>query len=64
MGPRDKREDDTWIGCAKAGFVAVRDDAAPWDPILDFRDYNQRLKGDIFGQMFYERRGQTKLRRS
>ena len=48
---------------AKAGFVAVRDDAAPWDPILDFRDYNQSLKGDIYGHIFYERKGQTRLRR-
>jgi FkbM family methyltransferase len=49
---------------AKAGFIAVRDEAAPWDPILDFKDYNQDLKGDIFGHMFYERKSQTKLRRA
>jgi FkbM family methyltransferase len=47
----------------KAGFFAVRDEAAPWDPILDFKDYNQNLKGDIFGHMYYERNGQTKLKR-
>ena len=29
---------------AKAGFVAVRDEE---EPILDFKDYNQNLKGDI-----------------
>ena len=46
---------------AKAGFVAVRDEAAPWDPILDYKDYNQDLKGDIYGHMFYARKGQTKL---
>lgn len=49
---------------AKAGFVAVRDEEAPWDPILDFKDYNQDLKGDVYGHMFYERKGQTKLRRA
>jgi FkbM family methyltransferase len=49
---------------AKAGFVAVRDEAAPWDPILDFKDYNQNLHGDIYGHMYYERKGQTKLRRA
>lgn len=46
---------------AKAGFVALRDDDAPWDPILDFQDYSRALVGDIFGHMFYVRRGQTKL---
>jgi FkbM family methyltransferase len=49
---------------AKAGFVAVRDDEAPWDPILNFNDYNQSLKGDIYGHMFYERKGQNKLARA
>lgn len=48
---------------AKAGFVAVRDTEAPWDPILGYRDYNQNLAGDIFGHMFYEREGQTRLTR-
>ena len=48
---------------AKAGFVAVRDEASPWDPILDFKDYNQDLKGDVYGHMYYERKGQTRLTR-
>lgn len=49
---------------AKAGFVPVRDEEAPWDPILGYRDYNQALHGDIFGHMFYERQGQTRLTRT
>lgn len=49
---------------AKSGFVAVRDEECPWDPILDYKDYRQDLKGDIYGLMFYERRGQTRLVRS
>lgn len=49
---------------AKAGFVAVLDQEALWDPILGYRDYNQDLHGDIFGHMFYERQGQTRLTRS
>jgi FkbM family methyltransferase len=46
---------------AAAEFEAVVDEEAPWDPILDYRDYRQDLKGDIFGRMFYRRRGQTRL---
>ena len=49
---------------AKAGFVMVRDEECPWDPILDYKDYRQDLKGDVYGHMFYERNGQTKLVRS
>jgi FkbM family methyltransferase len=49
---------------ANAGFFSVRDEECPWDPILDYKDYRQDLKGDIYGHMFYERRGQTKLTRS
>jgi FkbM family methyltransferase len=49
---------------AKAGFVAVRDEETPWDPILDFNDYNRSLAGDIYGHMFYERKGQTRLTRA
>lgn len=49
---------------AKAGFIAVRDEECPWDPILDYKDYRQDLKGDIYGLMFYERRGQTRLVRN
>jgi FkbM family methyltransferase len=43
------------------GFEALVDEAAPWDPILDYMDYRRELKGDIFGRMFYRKRGQTRL---
>jgi FkbM family methyltransferase len=46
---------------ARAGFVAVRDEEAPWDPILDYKDYRADLKGDVYGHMFYQRKGQTRL---
>ena len=49
---------------AKAGFIALRDEECPWDPILDYKDYRQDLKGDVYGLMFYERRGQTRLIRN
>ena len=42
-------------------FDKVVDEECPWDPILDYRDYNQTLHGDIYGRMFYIKRGQTKL---
>lgn len=42
-------------------FEAVLDEACPWDPILDYLDYRTELKGDVFGRMFYRRRGATKL---
>lgn len=48
----------------RAGFVAIADEACPWDPILDYKDYRQDLKGDVYGHMFYERRAQTRLTRS
>jgi FkbM family methyltransferase len=48
---------------AKAGFVALRDEECPWDPILDYKDYRQDLKGDVYGHMFYEKNGQTRLTR-
>lgn len=44
-----------------AGFEALVDEASPWDPILDYMDYRRDLKGDIFGRMFYRRKGQTRL---
>lgn len=47
-----------------AQFEAVLDEACPWDPILDYRDYRADLKGDIYGRMFYSRRGMTRLRHS
>jgi FkbM family methyltransferase len=47
----------------QAGFEAIVDHADPWDPILDYRDYRQDLKGDVYGRMFYVRKGQTRLAR-
>jgi FkbM family methyltransferase len=46
---------------ARSGFVVVRDEAFPWDPILNYRDYRQDLAGDVYGHLFYERLGQTRL---
>ena len=43
------------------GFEAVLDEECPWDPILDYLDYRRALMGDIYGRMFYRRRGQTRL---
>jgi len=40
---------------------AVLDEECPWDPILDYLDYRRALMGDIYGRMFYRRRGQTRL---
>ena len=42
-------------------FIAILDEECPWDPILDYMDYRRELKGDVYGRMFYARRGQTKL---
>jgi len=42
-------------------FVAILDRECPWDPILDYMDYRRDLNGDIFGHMFYARRGQNRL---
>lgn len=42
-------------------FVPVIDESCPWDPILDYADYRADLKGDVYGHMFYVRRGTTKL---
>ena len=47
---------------AAADFEKVVEDECPWDPILDYLDYRADLKGDIYGRMFYRRRGQTRLR--
>jgi FkbM family methyltransferase len=49
---------------AKAGFVAVHEDEVPWDAILGFKDYNRNLAGNVYGHMFYERKGQTRLVRT
>ena len=46
------------------GFEKVVDEECPWDPILDYLDYRADLKGDIYGRMFYRRKGQTRLRYS
>ncbi|CAN1543750.1 Methyltransferase FkbM [Rhabdaerophilaceae bacterium] len=43
------------------GFDAVLDEECPWDPILDYMDYRRDLLGDIYGRMFYSRRGQSRL---
>lgn len=45
------------------GFDAVLDEECPWDPILDYLDYKRELIGDVYGRMFYMRRGQTRLTR-
>ncbi len=44
-------------------FEPVVDEECPWDPILDYMDYRRELKGDVYGRMFYVRRGQTMLTR-
>lgn len=44
-----------------AEFVAITDEACPWDPILDYMDYKRELIGDVYGRMFYARKGQTRL---
>ena len=36
-------------------FVALLDQECPWDPILDYRDYRQDLKGNVYGRIFYAR---------
>lgn len=43
------------------GFEAILDEECPWDPILDYMDYRRDLKGDVYGRMFYRRKGQTRL---
>jgi len=42
-------------------FEAILDEECPWDPILDYMDYRRDLMGDVYGRMFYRRRGQTRL---
>ena len=42
-------------------FEKLVDEECPWDPILDYMDYRRELVGDVYGRMFYRRRGQTKL---
>jgi FkbM family methyltransferase len=42
-------------------FEAILDEECPWDPILDYMDYKRELMGDVYGRMFYARRGQTRL---
>jgi FkbM family methyltransferase len=56
-----KNRDAMRATLSASGFEAVLDEAAPWDPILDYRDYRQDLKGDFYGRMFYRRKGQTRL---
>jgi FkbM family methyltransferase len=45
------------------GFEPILDEECPWDPILDYMDYKRELIGDVYGRMFYARRGQTRLAR-
>ena len=47
---------------AATGFEKVVDEECPWDPILDYLDYRADLKGDVYGRMFYRRKGQSRLR--
>jgi FkbM family methyltransferase len=42
-------------------FDLVLDEACPWDPILDYMDYQRSLKGDVYGRIFALRRGQRRL---
>ena len=42
-------------------FEKVLDQECPWDPILDYLDYRADLEGDVYGRMFYRRKGATKL---
>ncbi len=56
---RNRRQMQTIL--AAADFVAVLDEECPWDPILDYRDYRQDLKGDAYGRMFYARRKLSRL---
>lgn len=49
---------------AARGFEKVVDEECPWEPILGYLDYRADLKGDIYGRMFYRRKGQTRLRHS
>ena len=42
-------------------FEAVLDEECPWDPILDYLDYRADLKGDVYGRMFYRRRGASRI---
>jgi FkbM family methyltransferase len=58
-----KNRDAMRATLARHGFEPVLDEEAPWDPILDYRDYRRELIGDIFGRMFYVRKGQTRLTR-
>lgn len=46
-----------------ADFVPLLDEACPWDPILDYKDYRADLKGDVYGRMFYARTHLTTLTR-
>lgn len=56
-----KNRDAMRTTLAAHGFEALVDEEAPWDPILDYRDYQRELAGDIFGRMFYRKKGQTRL---
>ncbi|WP_168201805.1 FkbM family methyltransferase [Phreatobacter aquaticus] len=47
-----------------ADFEVLRDEACEWEPILGYKGYRPDLAGDVYGRMFYLRRGTTRLRPS
>lgn len=60
---QNRRNREAMQAILSENFVAVLDEACPWDPILDYRDYRQDLKGDVYGRMFYARPKLTRLTR-
>lgn len=44
-------------------FEVAFEDVCPWDPILDYMDYRRDLMGDVYGRLFFARRGGTRLTR-
>lgn len=58
---QNRRNRDEMREILAQNFVAVLDEECPWDPILDYRDYRQDLKGDAYGRMFYARRSLSRL---
>lgn len=45
-------------------FEPILDEDMSWDPLLDYKDYRADLKGDVFGHMYYWRKGATRMRRA
>jgi FkbM family methyltransferase len=60
---QNRRNREEMQAILSADFVAVVDEECPWDPILDYRDYRQDLKGDVYGRMFYARTHLKRLTR-